>query len=107
MTKKIPEAASREFQSSGSGMSAEQRVELAPKPTMAAKPPHPISVQIQTYTPQKTAAERAASAKETAAKKAAKALEVAHKKATALQKEVDKEIAKHKKAVDKELAKHK
>ena len=107
MTKKIPEAASREFQSSGSGMSAEQRAELAPESMTAPKPPHPISVQIQTYTPQRTAAERAASAKETAAKKAAKALQVAHKKSAALQIQVDKEIAKHKKAVEKELAKHK
>ena len=104
MSKKIPKAASRVFEggSSGSGMTPEERARLAPQPmTAAPKPIHPLTLQIHSYVPKTTAAERAASAKETAANKAAKAVEVANKKATALQKSVDKELLKQKKAVAK------
>ncbi len=103
MSKKIPKAASKVFEgASGSGMSPEERARLAPAPMMAApKAMHPLTLQIHSYVPKTTAAERAASAKETLAKKAAKAIEVASKKAASLQKATDKELLRQKKAMAK------
>ena len=103
MSKKIPRAASRVFEggSSGSGMSAEQREQLAPESQAVPKPMHNIQLQTHSYVAKTTPAQRAASAKESAAKKAQKALEVAHKKSLASQKAVDKEVLRQRKAMQK------
>ncbi len=103
ISKKIPKAASRVFEqgSSGSGMSAEQREQLAPESQAVPKPMHNIQLQIHSYVAKTTPAQRAASAKESAAKKAQKALAVAQKKSLSIQKSADKEVLRQRKAMMK------